>query len=153
MRTCTKCHFEKPDDLFRNKYWCKTCMSQAQANWKKRNRTHVNLYQKKRKKINPKSFTVIRRRSTLKQYGLTITQFESLLNRQNSRCAICSTDKPGGFANQWAVDHCHKTGGVRGILCSSCNKGLGHFKDNIAVMETAVRYLTFFHRPTEVLGI
>lgn len=61
-------------------------------------------------------------------------------------CEICGikleSDKTSLSKSTWFnVDHCHKTGKVRGILCSKCNIGLGMFKDNIASLETAVQYL------------
>ncbi len=81
------------------------------------------------------------RSQRLKRYGLTIASFNDLLESQRNRCAICMTDKPGGFANQWAVDHNHLTGRTRGILCNNCNKGLGHFRDSILYLVCAKNYL------------
>lgn len=76
----------------------------------------------------------------LKQYGITIEQYDEMLRAQNNSCAICKTDTPGG-RGRWAVDHCHSTGRVRGLLCASCNLGLGHFKDNQAFLAEAISYL------------
>lgn len=53
-------------------------------------------------------------------------------------CAICKTSLLDKKAH---IDHCHKTNKVRGVLCELCNKGLGQFKDNIASLENAVKYL------------
>lgn len=71
------------------------------------------------------------------KYNLTKEQWQQLLITQNYRCAICSISidiKP-------CVDHCHKTGRIRGLLCDSCNIGLGKFKDTIDIMEKAIKYL------------
>jgi hypothetical protein len=136
MRLCTKCHLNET-----LKYWCNSCMYQAKKNWVKRNKTRVSFLQKRRRKLNPLSFTLIKRRNALKKYGLTIESFNQMLIDQNSLCKICKTDKPGGFANQWTVDHCHTTGLVRGILCTNCNKGLGYFKDSPELFDIARKYL------------
>ena len=54
---------------------------------------------------------------------------------QHNLCKICSKEK------QLMVDHCHTTGKVRGLLCGKCNKGLGHFKDDIQVIKNIITYL------------
>lgn len=71
-----------------------------------------------------------------KKYGLTIQQFNEMLEDQGFGCAICTTELI--FPN---VDHCHKTGKVRGLLCSRCNSGLGIFQDNPNTLASALRYL------------
>lgn len=82
-----------------------------------------------------------RRRSTLKnKYGMTLEQFDALLVEQGGRCAICRTDDPGK-KGIWHIDHCHGSGVVRGLLCSPCNTGLGHFKDSIENLVRAVNYV------------
>lgn len=78
------------------------------------------------------------RKSNLKrQFGLSIESYNKLLERQHGVCAICG-EKPSIELN---VDHCHKTGQVRGLLCSPCNLGLGNFKDNSNRLYKAVEYL------------
>lgn len=73
------------------------------------------------------------------EYNLTTDQFDALLAGQNGRCAVCGTDRPNGHG--WSIDHCHATGNVRGILCSPCNIGLGHLKDDPARLRAAAAYL------------
>lgn len=75
----------------------------------------------------------------LKQYGLTVGQFDEMLASQGSACAICRSTEPG-YRN-WSVDHCHATGRVRGLLCLLCNTGLGKFRDNPDLMRRAIEYL------------
>jgi ferredoxin len=70
-------------------------------------------------------------------YGITPSKFIEMLNSQNKQCGICKKDITQG-AN---IDHCHKTGNIRGLLCSSCNKGLGHFRDKENLLENAISYL------------
>lgn len=76
----------------------------------------------------------------LKKYGITTEQRDALLAAQNFRCAVCATDTPGGRGT-WHVDHCHTSGRVRGLLCCQCNRGLGQFKDNPALLLNAANYL------------
>lgn len=79
------------------------------------------------------------------QYGITIEDRDALFERQGRRCAICETTDPGAKAG-WNTDHCHSTGAVRFILCAHCNRGLGAFKDNPAVMRKAADMLETFYQ-------
>jgi hypothetical protein len=83
----------------------------------------------------------IRRQSLWNNWKITVEQFDELLALQGGVCAICGTDKPAGNGKIFAIDHDHKTGLVRGLLCYACNVGLGFFKDNVGVMEKAIQYL------------
>jgi hypothetical protein len=71
----------------------------------------------------------------LREYGLTPDEFAKLAKVQNRRCAICRRKQP------LLVDHCHKTGKVRGLLCKRCNTGLGQMKDSIKLLKRALGYL------------
>lgn len=79
--------------------------------------------------------------SRKRKYGISQDQFEGMLASQNSACAICKTPEPKGNGT-FHVDHCHETKVVRGLLCHSCNVGLGHFRDDTAVLLSAVAYLS-----------
>lgn len=70
----------------------------------------------------------------LRKYGLSDEQYQTMLDNQDGKCAICG-DVPT------AVDHDHSTGLVRGLLCHSCNAGLGHFRDSPSLLEKAARYI------------
>jgi hypothetical protein len=75
-----------------------------------------------------------------KKYGISIEEFNNLLNFQNNCCAICS--KPiQKLRRRMNIDHDHETGKVRGILCSGCNTGLGHLGDNVEGLKKALHYL------------
>ena len=75
-----------------------------------------------------------------RKYGITQKQYDDMLMQQNNGCAICSrTEEPDG--RRLAIDHCHSTGKVRGVLCNNCNNGLGAFGDNIEGMKKAIQYL------------
>lgn len=71
--------------------------------------------------------------------------FKVVASSQNNKCAICSEDIPIDYQSRtggrFVIDHNHKTGKVRGILCNSCNIALGHFKDNTGLLYTAIKYL------------
>lgn len=154
---CTKCKIDKPENYFfkrknRKQYWCKSCCKQAVDKWKSKNPKAISEAQKRRRQEVPHLFAQTRRRATLKKYGLSPEDFLFMLKNQTYCCKICKTATPGGFANQWAVDHDHTTNQTRGILCNNCNKGLGHFKDSIFLLEQAAQYLTYYHRPYEVQG-
>jgi hypothetical protein len=76
----------------------------------------------------------------MSRYNLGLGQWGRLFIKQGSCCAICRTNDPG--AGEWHTDHCHSTNVVRGILCSVCNTSLGGFKDNVVILEAAIKYVT-----------
>lgn len=80
-----------------------------------------------------------------KTYGLTYQQYMEMVGVQGGLCAICGQGEKaktkGGEARQLAVDHCHSTGAIRGLLCGSCNRGLGYFSDDIKRLRSAIAYL------------
>ena len=81
------------------------------------------------------------------KYGITLEDYNLLLIEQNNCCDICKKPEKA-IHNQTkklqklAVDHCHKTGKVRGLLCQDCNRGLGKFHDNISNLTSAIKYLS-----------
>lgn len=78
------------------------------------------------------------RRHILKRRGVSEDDYERLKASQNNRCAICNRP-PGKRA--LAFDHDHETGQARGLLCFSCNAGLGQFQDSAQLLVTAALYL------------
>jgi hypothetical protein len=75
----------------------------------------------------------------LKRYGITLNEKERIFDSQNKTCAICKSKDSG--KKGWNIDHDHVTNKIRGILCHSCNLGLGHFKDNKEFLKNAAEYL------------
>lgn len=75
-----------------------------------------------------------------RRYGISLADFNALLEGQGGRCAICRTSTPP--VRGWTVDHCHDSGRVRGVLCFNCNVAIGHLKDDPAVAEAAAQYLS-----------
>jgi hypothetical protein len=70
-------------------------------------------------------------------YGITLEQYDALLEEQGGVCAICG-ERP---EKHLCVDHCHETGTVRGLLCKRCNFGLGYYKDDLRRTMGASAYL------------
>ena len=77
----------------------------------------------------------------MKEYGLTVKEYDSLRKEQDYKCRICSIPEKEAPYNRLVVDHCHTNGHVRGLLCSQCNTGLGLFKDDTDRLEAAMKYL------------
>lgn len=90
----------------------------------------------------------IKQNTTLiKRYGSSFIEYHQILQLQNNQCAICKITleelKKRNPQNQksLALDHCHKTNKIRGVLCGKCNIGLGYFDDNPELLEKAAQYL------------
>ena len=72
----------------------------------------------------------VRRNNQLKRYyGITIEDYDNMLDVQGGICKMCGTDVPGG-PGRFAVDHNHATGVVRGLLCMGCNTKIGWYEIN-----------------------
>ncbi len=74
-------------------------------------------------------------------YSIELEDYDKVFHVQNGRCAICLTDMPGGNHNRFHLDHDHVTGKIRGLLCATCNLGLGYFKDNPIHLMQALHYI------------
>jgi hypothetical protein len=168
---CTFCKKEKPrsefssDRMKRNgkKSNCNECKNRMTREYRKSkigNREWVkktNAYQREYLKNNPDKAVNYRKARTREQhirymlkqnYGMSLEDYNGMVDKQGGVCKICGNvdvkfSKTGESRIQrLAVDHCHKTGEVRGLLCSSCNGGLGLFKDDINLLRKALKYLT-----------
>ncbi len=79
---------------------------------------------------------------TLKtKFGITPGQYLTILNDQQRKCKICKSEEPGRKRTVFSIDHNHKTGKIRGLLCGACNEGLGKFYDNPMFVSFAIKYL------------
>lgn len=95
-------------------------------------------YMREYRKRRPRN---VRSTQLKKQYGITLDEWEALSAAQGGKCAVCGqTESAERYANL-AVDHCHTGGHVRGLLCNSCNRGLGFFRDDPEILEAAAAYL------------
>ncbi len=120
---------------------CKDCRNQ---NEKTQRDDHTRWLDRQRYKLkkdnNPQEVKDYYRDWHLrKKYNLTLEEFNILSESQNNLCAIC--ESPEKSHKNLVVDHNHNTGEIRGLICSSCNKALGHAKDNKVLLEKMIMYL------------
>lgn len=111
---------------------------------KKRIQAQMKASERLRRQADPEAFRREKRNSELKHdYGITIDDYDRMLREQGDCCKICGSKDPKSSRGLriFSVDHCHKTGRVRGLLCVLCNTSLGGFKDDLAILERAVQYL------------
>lgn len=79
-----------------------------------------------------------------RKYGVTLEWYREQLSKQNNVCAICEQPETAvirGKVIAMPVDHDHTTGKARGLLCTRCNRGLGLFRDNVSILQSAISYL------------
>lgn len=92
----------------------------------------------KSKKLSPRNRAAdLRLRRT---YHISLGEYTKVYLYQNLRCAICKKPVPTGKP-RLAVDHCHTTGLLRGLLCWKCNRAIGVFRDNVELLIAAATYL------------
>jgi len=128
----------------------KPCVKCAKENSKQRSKNGKrNEWSRKNKdKINSKnniyyhSLTteekILRnRKQQVSLYGLTLEDYDAMMERQNGVCAICSTRTKGNLH----IDHNHQTNEVRGLLCGKCNRAIGLLNDDVSLFTKAITYL------------
>lgn len=101
----------------------------------------LRAYQKSYREKNQKLLSDKERE---RRFGITRQEYAELFHRQDGKCAICKQPETAmrlGKVKALAVDHDHKTGRVRGLLCSDCNTGIGKLKDDTKILQSAIRYL------------
>lgn len=142
---CKRCKTERPTSDFTKdlkskdglRPYCRSCSSALHRDWHDRNRERVNAYSRSYRAANgPRLRDKNPEFQRKTKYGLATEQYDQLFESQAGRCAICG-QKP----DRLCVDHCHTSKTVRGLLCTSCNLGLGHFKDSEASLLAAIQYL------------
>lgn len=102
----------------------------------RKNKIKESIYHKAWMKRNKKEQTFKR---TLKNHGITKEYYEFMFTNQSGMCAICSSVLIDSKLTH--IDHNHSTQKIRGLLCATCNLGLGHFKDSISLLSNAIKYL------------
>lgn len=138
MKICSRCQIHKEDHEFskskvdkdRLHSWCRGCQNAANKVWRQEHPEQVKV---NRQKYAPKQMDYVRRA----RYGVTSTDYQWMLDKQQGLCAICRRSS----TKQLAVDHDHRTKKVRGLLCNSCNRALGLLKDDVDVIVAAATYL------------
>ena len=101
------------------------------------NRERINKQKKEKRRT--RSYAEKRNIQLKRDYGITLQQYNEMLETQGGVCAICK--KTCSRGKQLCVDHCHVTGEVRMLLCPRCNVGLGSFGDDPALLKEAIQYL------------
>jgi hypothetical protein len=114
--------------------------------WYERNLEHARAVGRARTKAwragNKEKVKTQRAVNRLKhEYGLTPEALAAIYETQGRQCAVCGAARDLRGPNGLVIDHCHKSGAVRGLLCSSCNVGIGHFRENPEYLVAAKRYL------------
>lgn len=104
-------------------------------------RSCVSKLQKGYKAADPEGHVLKSRRGYLKYfYGITLDQYQEMLAKQNYCCAVCEVHH-SVFSKSLHVDHCHKTGKIRELLCPQCNHVIGSGKENPSILRAAISYL------------
>ncbi len=99
-------------------------------------------YQRKYREINSKRVKELSRKThIMRKFGITIEEYDAMSSAQNGVCAICENYCATGY--KLAVDHNHKTGKIRALLCKNCNTAIGLLKENTDTMTKAIKYLEF----------
>lgn len=109
--------------VFRTRPEAKEKAAAQNKSWNKRNPIRAKLNSWRRAGIN-----------------CTVELYEKMLKEQDYTCLICKTPT-SSLTRMLDVDHCHKTGKVRGLLCINCNRGLGLFRDSKESLSQAIKYL------------
>jgi Recombination endonuclease VII len=155
MKKCSKCKQEKeliefakdkhnPDGLT---YRCKECRNLHYNTYYKNNPEKQKLKNDSQKENRQKFYSsdkgiISSRKAHLKRsFGISLKQYNEMSESQNHICAICHCPENCYRNSVLSVDHDHKTGEIRGLLCSSCNRALGLLKDNITNLINAIKYL------------
>lgn len=146
---CSKCkeigdssYFYKDSKHGLQRY-CKMCLVHIRKEHYIKNRDKIlNKLAIKNSNMNPEQLKIKTKENNIKskysKLGISIDIYYKALKDQNNKCYIC---KQPPSIKSLHIDHCHKTGTFRGLLCTRCNTGLGLFKDNISIIEEAINYL------------
>lgn len=146
-KTCSTCHKKQSIKNFNKANHhkdgltsqCKACIKLNSQKWYKNNLNHVRITYKKNLKQ-------IRNRNLKKKFGITLINYNTMLENQNYVCAICNQPEKrvhnNGKISALCVDHDHQTGKIRGLLCYGCNVSLGRFKDNPELLKRALKYIS-----------
>lgn len=118
---------------------CLECESIKNAEWVSRPevKRRRNAMERERYR-DPKR--VQRKARYMYQFGMTIEDYDTLLEKQGGVCAVCKGEQSPP-ERRFCIDHCHLSGNVRGLLCFSCNVAIGHFRDSEDLMLSAIKYL------------
>lgn len=156
MRTCKRCGKEKSEGEFylrdaasgRRRGTCKACDKAREREKYAEDPDYYKVKAARWAAENAERDRQLRRRNKPDQhrrqkYGITPEQYEAMKAEQGGRCAICRDPlaEPESGRRSPHVDHCHRTGANRGILCHGCNTGIGSLRDDPEIVARALAYL------------
>jgi len=144
-KECTSCNRIKSFDYFAKdrktkvlRTVCKQCVAHSTTKeWRKNNPERKKQLDKKWKAANKES---VKNQHLKSKYGISIEEYNKMLIAQEFCCSICESSF-SSFKAAPAVDHCHKSGAVRELLCSNCNSLLGFAKENEYTLQKALEYI------------
>lgn len=125
------------------KYICKLCASSFAKSWNDNNKKRRSITYKEWTKHNKEHRAAYR---VLKKYGLSSELWIEMKKSQDYCCAICGIHESKMGKRGLVVDHNHKTGTIRALLCNPCNMAIGQMKENIETFKNAVKYLEKFNK-------
>lgn len=131
-KICSKCLVSKPLELFYDR-----------ENGKKRHNCiecHQKISSAAAEQRHQDAKEKARAKRLLKEYNLTVKQYNDMLLEQSGCCMICGIHQKD-LKQALAVDHNHKTNKIRDLLCDNCNVGVGNFQENINYLTAAIKYL------------
>ena len=125
-------------------YHCRDCDRRAQAQRRGDNPSRAAVYSRRYKENSPHKSRARDLRARLAKYkDMTVERYEQMRSDQDNKCLICSSTLTTPY-----IDHCHETGEVRGLLCLTCNSGIGLLRDDPDLLLRAYEYLEGFHART-----
>ena len=119
--------------------YCRLCLTEYGRAWNERNPEKTKEYSR-RYRLSGKG-KVVNRRYNLRKFGLTIKDYDAILDQQGGGCAACGSKNHDGRGNRLAVDHDHETNTVRGLLCVKCNRALGLVNDDPQILRALAEYM------------
>jgi len=171
LKKCCGCKVEKPRSQFytdngrkdRKQSWCKKCIRKWGKEYRKRFEGKIRKYQreyqkkwyqKNKKRLrkafkanyekNKEAYKIRNKKTYFRRYGITYDGAIEVWEKQGKKCLICKkaleilgNNNKHGFC----IDHDHKTGKFRGILCHNCNSAIGMLQENIELVRATVKYL------------
>ena len=133
MKTCNRCNKTKTYENFRPR-------KSAKDGYRNQCRVCIEEMRKERRADPLRSLN--ERESNLQRlYGIGIEEYNEMFSAQEGQCKICQRHQDD-FHKTLGVDHCHDTGKIRGLLCDSCNRGIGLLGDSPDLLNRAIQYLT-----------
>ena len=143
---CYRCDSAKPLSEFAKDRSTKTGLSAYCRDCRGKMKTEQD---NRKRRIDPEWREMMkekdRNRYYKRTYGISLAEYDELLEHQKGVCAICGKENNTNYGRahngRLCVDHCHESGEIRGLLCGSCNAALGHFKDNKDLLKKAMKYL------------